>query len=97
MYRTRAPTAIGRAKTQDEVAPQPEPAEHVDVRNAVASLPGRQKTALVLRYYLDMSVAETAETMRCPESTVKSLTRRALKRLSSSPELEAFQEVRDGI
>jgi RNA polymerase sigma factor (sigma-70 family) len=67
------------------------------VRRAVASLPERQKTALVLRYYLDMSVADVALVLQCPESTVKSLTRRALQKLSSSADLEEFQEVRDGI
>ena len=87
-------------KYNERTAPSPpaaEHGEHVDVRNAVAALPARQKTALVLRYYLDMPVTEVADLMRCPESTVKSLTRRALQKLSASPALEGFQEVRDGV
>jgi RNA polymerase sigma factor (sigma-70 family) len=48
------------------------------VREAVASLPVRQRSALVLRYFADLSVAETAEAMRCPEGTVKTLTRQAI-------------------
>ena len=96
-FRRVAAERRARLRAHEDPAPPREPAEHVDVRRAVASLPGRQKTALVLRYYLDMPVTEVAEVMRCPESTVKSLTRRALQRLSSSPELEAFQEVRDGV
>lgn len=48
------------------------------VRAAIAALPERQRTALVLRYYLDLSVEGVAETMGCPTGTVKTLTRRAL-------------------
>jgi RNA polymerase sigma-70 factor (sigma-E family) len=51
------------------------------VRAAVAQLPHRQRTALVLRYYAGLTVAEAAEQMRCPEGTVKSLTHRALAAL----------------
>jgi len=56
-------------------------AESVVIRRAVASLPRRQRTVLVLRYYLDMSVAEVAATMECPEGTVKTLTRKATNSL----------------
>jgi RNA polymerase sigma-70 factor (sigma-E family) len=51
------------------------------VRQAVARLPVRPRTALVLRYFADLSVAETAEAMRCPEGTVKTLTRQAIRAL----------------
>jgi RNA polymerase sigma-70 factor (sigma-E family) len=47
------------------------------VRSAVAALPPRQKQALVLRYYADLSIAEVADAMRCPVGTVKSLLSRA--------------------
>jgi RNA polymerase sigma-70 factor (ECF subfamily) len=86
-----------RTRAQEHVAVQMERPEDVDVRRAVAALPERQKTALVLRYFLDMPVTEVALVMQCPDSTVKSLTRRALQRLSSSPELQELQEVRDGV
>lgn len=86
-----------RARAQERGAVDAGRPEDVDVRRAVAALPERQKTALVLRYFLDMPVAEVALVMQCPDSTVKSLTRRALQRLSSSAELEEFQEVRDGV
>ena len=56
----------------------------IAVRLAVARLPLRQRTALVLRYFADLSVAETAETMRCPEGTVKTLTRQAILALRST-------------
>jgi RNA polymerase sigma-70 factor (sigma-E family) len=47
------------------------------VRASVAALPPRQKQALVLRYYADLSLAEVAGAMGCPVGTVKSLLSRA--------------------
>ena len=61
------------------------PAEvQVAVRNAVAALPRRQRTALVLRYFADLSVAQTADVMRCPQGTVKTLTYEAIRALRTS-------------
>jgi RNA polymerase sigma factor (sigma-70 family) len=51
------------------------------MRVALAKLPERQREALVLRYYGDLSVAETAVAMSCPEGTVKTLTSRAVAAL----------------
>lgn len=53
----------------------------VAIRSAVAGLPKRKRTALVLRYFLDLPFAEVARLMDAPESTVKSLARRALEDL----------------
>lgn len=47
----------------------------------VCSLPPRQRTALVLRYYEDLSEAETAELMGCSVGTVKSQVSVALNKL----------------
>ena len=44
----------------------------------MSQLPVRQRTALVLRYFADLSVAETADAMQCPQGTVKTLTREAI-------------------
>ena len=63
------------------------------VRELVASLPPRQRAALVLRYYVGMSVAETAAAMGCAEGTVKALAHRAIGALRASLEPEASQEV----
>jgi RNA polymerase sigma factor (sigma-70 family) len=63
---------------------EPDTATAIAVRHAVARLPVRQRTALVLRYFADLSVAETAETMRCPEGTVKTLTRQAILALRTA-------------
>jgi RNA polymerase sigma-70 factor (sigma-E family) len=52
-----------------------------DLTQALGVLPPRQRVALVLRYFEDLSEAEVAETMRCSVGTVKSTTSRALERL----------------
>lgn len=53
----------------------------VDLSRALASLPSKYRTVLVLRFYEDLSVAETAELLGCGIGTVKSRTSRALAQL----------------
>jgi RNA polymerase sigma factor (sigma-70 family) len=48
------------------------------VARALAQLPLRQRTALVLRYFEDLTHEECAEVMRCTVGTAKSTTARAL-------------------
>jgi RNA polymerase sigma-70 factor, ECF subfamily len=48
---------------------------------AVNGLPGRERQVLVCRYFLDLSVAETAQVLAWPLGSVKSRTARALSRL----------------
>ena len=48
------------------------------VAGALRGLPERQREALVLRYYLDLSEAEIATAMGISRGTVKSATSRAL-------------------
>ena len=49
------------------------------LRRALLTLPVKQRSAVVLRYYLDMPEAEVAEAMQCPVGSVKSLTSRGCK------------------
>jgi RNA polymerase sigma-70 factor (sigma-E family) len=55
--------------------------EHAAVLAALRRLPTRQREALVLRYYLDLSEAEIATSMGIGKGTVKSTTSRALAAL----------------
>jgi len=71
---------------------QTEPSVSTDVLRALARLPRRKRECVVLRYYLDLSEAETAATLGITVGTVKSQTARALQRLQpllsdSSPAL----------
>ena len=52
-----------------------------DRRAALRRLPDRQREALVLRYYLDLSDAEIARAMAVGESTVRSTAHRGLAAL----------------
>ena len=47
----------------------------------LAGLPPRRRAAVVLRFYLDLSVDETAEILGCSAGTVKSQTARGLDTL----------------
>jgi len=51
------------------------------LNQALRELPPRMRAALVLRYFHDLSVADTAEALGCTQGTVKSQTARALDRL----------------
>jgi RNA polymerase sigma-70 factor (sigma-E family) len=55
--------------------------EHQHVLAAIRALPDRQREALVLRFYLDMSEEETARAMGISRGTVKSATSRAVAAL----------------
>ena len=60
------------------------------VIDALARLPRRQREVLALRYYLDLSEREIAETLRISQGAVKSHASRgaAALRRSLSPLLE---------
>jgi RNA polymerase sigma-70 factor (sigma-E family) len=52
--------------------------EAIDLWNQVQSLPRQQRAVVVLRFYEDLSEAQTAEVLGCSVGTVKSHTSRAL-------------------
>jgi RNA polymerase sigma-70 factor (sigma-E family) len=58
---------------------------------AVRSLPLRQRAAIVLRYFDDLSEIETAAAMGCAVGTVKSQTSKALASLRRHPALADLQ------
>lgn len=65
----------------DDVVTDPDGADALAIRRGLAALPARQRQALVLRFYLGLSVAETARWMESSEAAVKALTQRAIARL----------------
>jgi RNA polymerase sigma-70 factor (sigma-E family) len=56
-------------------------AEREAMTNALDGLRDLQREVLVLRFYFDFSVAQTAELLDLPEGTVKSATHRGLSEL----------------
>jgi RNA polymerase sigma-70 factor (sigma-E family) len=53
----------------------------VDLRTALAGLPARQRATVVLRFYCDLTVEDTARILGCTTGTVKSQTSRGLDAL----------------
>ncbi|MGW6896596.1 SigE family RNA polymerase sigma factor [Streptomyces sp. NBC_01727] len=76
---------------EQEASPAPDPAEqqslHDAMWRAVLKLPDRQRAMVVLRYYEDLSEAQTAEVLGVSIGTVKSAVSRALGKLREDPEL----------
>jgi RNA polymerase sigma-70 factor (ECF subfamily) len=62
----------------------PDMPDVVAVREVLAALKPRARTAVVLRYYLDYSVAQTAAAMGIPQNTVKTLVRRGLAQMNDA-------------
>lgn len=69
----------------------PEPSEvsadldlGLDLRDALRALPARQRAAVVLRYYCDLSIEQTADALNCSTGTVKSQTSRGLAALRAA-------------
>ncbi len=57
-----------------------------DLHDVLLALPYRQRAAIVLRYYLDLSEAEIADALGCRPGTVGSLIHRGLERLREAVE-----------
>lgn len=53
------------------------------IEKALEKLPARQREAFVLRYWEEMSVAETADSMGCSQGSVKTHCSRALRTMAS--------------
>lgn len=78
----------------DEPRPDDDPTTRMVVRRALAEVPPRQRAALVLRYYCELSVEETAALLGCAPGTVKSQTARGLEALRRA--LEAHEITVEG-
>jgi RNA polymerase sigma-70 factor (ECF subfamily) len=83
--RLRRLRAERRARDRLQPSSIPEPApEVVDLRRALAQLPTREREAVVLHYYMDLSVAEVAAIQGVSDGTVKTSLHRARRRLAQT-------------
>jgi RNA polymerase sigma-70 factor, ECF subfamily len=67
----------------------------VDIRRALARLPRRQREATVLRYYLDLDVAEVAGILGVAEGTAKTILHRARRSLAAALGEQDLEEAND--
>ena len=65
-------------------ASMPDVGAKEDLWRALATLPARQRAALVLRYYEDLSEHDTAAVLRCSLAAVKSLVARGSEALRTA-------------
>ena len=56
-------------------------ATRLSVREAIATLPPRQRQAVVLRYLADLSIADVADAMGCATGTVKATLHQAMRNM----------------
>ncbi|MFG2824083.1 SigE family RNA polymerase sigma factor [Kitasatospora sp. NPDC048365] len=65
----------------DAAAPEPDPALRITLLQALSELPARDRAVLVLRFWEDRSVEETASALHLTAGAVRSRSSRALARL----------------
>jgi len=70
-----------RGADQERSAPGSDVEAALDLRAALDRLPARQRATVVLRYFCDLPVADTARALGCSEGTVKSQTAKAVDAL----------------
>lgn len=95
-YRRRAAEKRARQRLEGLATPTSAPAHNPDalaLKEALLSLPKRQRGVLILRYYADLTFPEIAATLDMPLPTVKSLARRALQKLREDERVPGVQEV----
>jgi RNA polymerase sigma-70 factor (sigma-E family) len=61
--------------------PDPTPADHDELWDALGRLDHRRRAAIVLRYYLDLPHAEIADLLGCRPATVRTTVHRGLAQL----------------
>lgn len=77
---------LQRQSPHAQVAENPSVEEHAAIIETLLALPHRQRTAIVLRFYEDLSEEQAARLMDCSAAAMKSLTARAVTSLRTAME-----------
>ncbi|MEO7260954.1 MAG: SigE family RNA polymerase sigma factor [Jatrophihabitantaceae bacterium] len=94
--RRRSSSEVLTAITVDRPVTDPDPGSGDELWLLLSKLPHRQRVVLVMRYYLDHSDAEIAETLGCRRGTVRSLASRALADLRAHDSISLLHSSNDG-
>lgn len=73
--------ARARLGPPSEVHLDPDPADRMAVHAALSTLTSQQREAVLLRYFLDLSVQETADVLGATPGAVRARTHRAVQAL----------------
>jgi RNA polymerase sigma factor (sigma-70 family) len=82
----------GDEELERAISPAPAPGRLLEIRDAFAALPPRQRAIAVLRIHVGLSEAETAAALGCSIGTVKSTLHAARRRLQ-----EQLRDEPDGL
>lgn len=82
--RRRAAERRARSRIGPTVVSGPPSGDRVDIERALSRLPRRQREAVVLRLFLQLSTADAARAMHVSEGTVKSSLSRARPALAEA-------------
>lgn len=80
---------LKRTPSREPVVPDDDPGRRDAMWRALQRLPYRQRAALVLRYYVDLSERQAADVLGCSVSAMKSLVTRGLEALRAEMEGDA--------
>lgn len=86
VVRAKTPAAVSEPSSEQAAITRE---DHAEVIAALAALPARRREAIVLRFWLDLSEREIAQTMGVSEGTVKSTLSRGLAALTRALEVKA--------
>jgi RNA polymerase sigma-70 factor (ECF subfamily) len=78
---TRRETVIEDAQQVEDLSYIADIEDKIDLYDAIDTLSYNYKTAVILRYFHDMSIKDISEIMNCSENTVKSYIHRAKRAL----------------
>jgi len=88
--RRRVARSAHRLVSDASTIVESDPASGIVLRAAIATLPPRQRAAVVLRFFNDLSVADAARALDCAPGTVKALTSQAIAGLRARLGAVAF-------
>ncbi len=95
-FRKRSIARRAEQRVRQEFQPSWIDRSDVELIDALADMPPRQRAALLLRHLVGFSTRETAEALGCPEGTVKTLVHKGIQRLRETEALTGEEVMRDG-